>query len=125
MRGVRPDGRDWDYMLVPILDAAGDAIGLVQLDAADGAFEQVFMPDEPIPYAGLSQDEAAQEAAGWLVPGERLSGGALTWDPWAGASSLPMLPYYQFDLIGRDGHLAGEVRVSLVTGASSRNGGNR
>ena len=116
--GTAPSGEPWDYYLVPILDG-DDALAFVQLDAQDGAFQQVFIPEEPVPYVGLGRAAAREIAVTDLAADERLGRGQLTWEVSDRFTNTPIFPYYRFEILAH-GQPVAEERVALVAGVASR-----
>ncbi|HET9621288.1 MAG TPA: hypothetical protein VFP84_07980 [Kofleriaceae bacterium] len=98
VRGVYPDGRDWDYFVVPFVNRANLVVGLVQLEHDTLRFQMATVLDNPVPLFKLSSSDALQAAQRALRAGESIGPGVLTWDPAAGSAeaSSPMLPYYEF-----------------------------
>ncbi len=117
--GVWPSGAAWDYYLVPILSTtnANTAIGFVQLDAADGAFQSMNMLTTPVQFTPVAMTKAQQIASSVLVKGESLTGGLLTWNPRTNSqlAKSPGFPYYEFGIAGATTKSA-KVRVRLNDG---------
>ncbi|EYF01795.1 hypothetical protein [Chondromyces apiculatus] len=120
IHGYKPSGEVWDYFLVPILINDGEVSAMVQLAKSDGALEQIWIPSKPLPFLGISRQEAFARAAEMLLPDETLAGGELTWDPALNDAHCrsPLLPYYQFDIHGKEGELRGGVIVALDDGVA-------
>jgi hypothetical protein len=100
VNAVFPSGSPWNYYLVPILSKtdANTAIAFVQLGADDGSFEGVHVLPAPTQFAPATMMNAKQLARSVLTQGERLTGGALTWDPRSNLQigQSPTSPYYEF-----------------------------
>jgi len=96
--GVYPDGRNWDYFLVPFVNRANMVVGVVQLESDTLRFQMATVLKDPMPSYHYSQSDAVQIARSSLRTGESLGQGILTWDPAAGSMDAysPMLPYYEF-----------------------------
>ncbi len=96
--GVYPDGTDWNYYLVPLLNQDQMTIGLVMLDKETLRFQMATVLKEPVSLEEPSYTQAQQLAQRSLGAGESLDQGILTWDPAAGSmhASSPMAPYYEF-----------------------------
>ena len=110
VEGRAPDGSPWNYHIVPLVDAAGRTVALVQLRSETGEFEQLRVFDRPAPFSYLSRREADAIARAALGIGEdsrqRRQNGVLRFDPRCGAEhcTSPWMPYYEYE-DGSGGHL--------------------
>jgi len=122
VNAVLPSGAAWNYYLVPIVSPANTVLALVQLAAADGAFEGIHVLSTPAQLTPVTRKQAEVLAARALAPGERLTGGALTWNPRTKTQlgTSPTSPYYEFDAIDTASQRAGLVRVALHRGTVER-----
>lgn len=122
VRGVRPSGAAWDYIVVPMYaDDMRGVIALVGLSADDGAFERAWMVGgAPLDLPGRA--EAEQRASKLLGRGETLAAGALTWDPACGEGHCrqPLLPYHEFAVRSKDGQRVGQITVPMGGRAAQR-----
>jgi hypothetical protein len=121
VHGKLPTGAAWDYYLVPIYSIRQQAIGFVQLAAADGAFEALQLLPAPRPFAPLDESQAQQRARARLAGGEQLTAGELRWDP-RGTGALahsPSRPYYEYGVVA-NGTPVATVRVALDDGGGVR-----
>lgn len=121
-----PSGSPWDYYLVPIFESAkaNRAVAFVQLAADDGSFEGINVLAHAIPFTPVSPGNAERRARGVLAPGERLTGGKLTWDSRSSTriAKSPLRPYYEFGIVdlANPNKDVGVVRVTLHDGTASR-----
>jgi hypothetical protein len=126
VQGVRVDGRDWNYYLVPFVNNRGLLVGMALLDGQDASFQEAWLPTEPQFFAALGREEARAQAysRASLRANEQLDEGVLTWDPSTagGLSRSPMKPYYEFRVTGRNGEARGSVVVRLDTGVTEARG---
>lgn len=116
VHGRRPGGEPWDYVVVPMhTEDMRAVIGLVALDASDGAYQMLHLYDKPQALDLPDGSDARRRAARLLGPGESLSGGALTWDPACGAGHCrdPLLPYHEFTVRSRGGAERGRITVPM------------
>lgn len=114
VEGVAPSGARWDYYLVPMLRQAGVASAFVMLSAANGAFQELAVPDHAVPYRPMDENSARQEAASLLKQGETLGRGQLTWNPefMAVEAHSPYLPFFQFPVLDSSGKERARIRIS-------------
>jgi hypothetical protein len=120
VNGVFPDGSPWNYYLVPVLKDASTAVAFAQLSADNGSFQHIQVLDSPVPYAPVTQTQAAQLASGVLATGDRLTtGGKLTWNPLSDPvlARSPNAPYYEFGVIDANGKRT-TARVMLPNGTA-------
>jgi len=124
VQGVYPDGRDWNYYLVPFIDDRQLLVGMAMLDMETAAYQQAWVLSEPRRFSGLDRAQARARAHSHveLKGDETLDEGTLTWDPSAEGSIArsPMRPYYEFRVTGRDGEDRGAIAVRLDTGHTQR-----
>ncbi len=94
---------------------------MAQISMHDGAMQQVWAAAHPAPFYGVTLKEASYLAEGALLPGETLTGGALTWDPALDEprAPSPFFPYYSFTVTDEHGEPSGELQVMLRDGAVS------
>lgn len=79
--GRLPHGAALDYIVVPMLDAAGqNALAFIELDVADGAVRSVIQPSQEFAYRPIAAQDAAQQARSILSAGEQLGTPGLRWD---------------------------------------------
>lgn len=120
VNGFWPSGAPWNYYLVALRDSQNQLSSIVQLAAADGAFESMVTLPQAIKYSPVSLQEARQTASQALKGDESLDAGVLTWDArvFVNGASSPSTPYYEFKIRGGDGTDSGSVvRVVRHTGA--------
>jgi hypothetical protein len=118
--GVYPDGRAWDYFVVPFVNDANMVVGVVQLEHNTLRFQMATVLAKPVPFVTYSPAEAVQIARSALRAGQTLGHGALTWDPAAGSMEAysPLLPYYEYPVYGA-GELVGSQIVHIENGSVS------
>lgn len=103
VEGWAPDGAPWNYHIVPLVDAAGRTVALVQLRSETGEFEQIRVFDRPGPFSYLGRREADAIARAALGIGansrQPRQNGVLRFDPRCGAEhcTSPWMPYYEYE----------------------------
>ncbi|MDI3291958.1 hypothetical protein [Polyangium sp. 15x6] len=111
------DGNPMDYYLVPFLsEERGEVAAMVRLSMADGSFEAIWVPTRPVPFMGVTPQEAAFAAQDVLARDEQLVGGTLTWNPRRSLGGSDMVPYYQFYIVSDDGEVRGSIGVAWFDG---------
>ena len=122
VHGVRPDGSDWDYYLVPFVDNRRMLVGMAILDGETAAYQEAWVLPQPRRFSGVDHAQARAQAHSQaaLKGDETLDEGMLTWDPSANGSisRSPMRPYYEFQIRGPKGEARGAVAVRLDTGSA-------
>lgn len=118
VHGATPDGSPWNYYLVPIRSEFGETLGLVQLSADDGAYQQMWAGFQAIEYFSLSAQEAQAIAERHLTEGDQLLGGDLTWSPSIEDRLVgsPLFPYYEFFVFAKNGTYKDRLLVTLQAG---------
>lgn len=118
VHAVDPSGHPWDYYLVPMYNEAGAVSSFVQLSAHNGAFEGSIVFDKPVDWQPVDLESASRRAISGLSPGERLSGGVVTWSPTVNDFHVksPHMPYYQFSVQDQAGKTKGALFVTLHGG---------
>ena len=118
--GFGPSGQPLNYYLIALRNPQNQLSGIVQVSAANGAFEFMVDLPNPIKFNPISIQEARQTASQVLTKEETLDAGRTTWDAreFVDGASSPATPYYEFKITGPEGRDAGVVvRVVRHTGA--------
>lgn len=110
------DGEAMDYFLVPILDAQDELLAMVRLSMEDGAFEEIWIPTKPLPFLGVTPQEAEYFARQVISDDEMLIGGGLTWSARRSLGGSELLPYYEFQVLATSGESRGRIGVSHASG---------
>ena len=103
---------------MPMYNEAGAVSSFVQLSAHNGAFEGSIVFDKPVDWQPIDLESASQRAISGLSPGERLSGGVVTWNPAVNDFHVksPHMPYYRFTVLDQAGKTKGALFVTLHGG---------
>lgn len=118
VHGLWPSGEGHNYYLVPVRNSDGNVMAFVQLDAADGAFEEITTFTEPLTYHPVESEQARSSASSVLSSDEQLTRGTLTWNPrvYEQAARHSFLPYYEFGIVDTKENRRGVVRVARYSG---------
>lgn len=118
VHGVTPAGAPWNYFVVPIRAEDGSTLGLVQLSADDGAYQQMWAGLDPIEFTAIEPAEAFAIAQAQVDDSTTLYGGGLSWgaDVETPLVPSPLFPYYEFHAVDKRGEYAGRILVTLRDG---------
>lgn len=119
--GVYPDGRAWDYFMVPFVNQDNMTVALAMFEKDTLRFQMATVLKQALPFQGNSSAQALAIAQTALSPGESLGASLLTWDPAASSdqAASPLVPYYEFPVYSA-GRRVGSTVVGALDGQVGR-----